>query len=73
MSLLLSSFSQHIYIIINGYEETAYKILRDAGVVIKIIGLEYLVLKYIYGCSKSYNFRKSKHILSIIFIHYETI
>ena len=44
-----------------------------SGFVIKIIGLEDLVIEYIYEYSRSYSFRKSEQILAMIFIHYESI
>ena len=44
-----------------------------SGFVIKIIGLEDLVIEYIYDYSRSYSFRKSEQILAMIFIHYESI
>lgn len=44
-----------------------------SGFIIKIIGLEDLVIEYIYEYSRSYSFRKSEQILAMIFIHYESI
>ncbi len=44
-----------------------------SGFVIKIIGLEDLLIEYIYDYSRSYSFRKSEQILAMIFIHYESI
>ena len=44
-----------------------------SGFVIKIIGLEDLVIEYIYEYSLGYSFRKSEQILAMIFIHYESI
>ena len=44
-----------------------------SGFVIKVIGLEDLLMEYIYDYSKSYSIRKSEQILAMIFIHYQSI